>query len=86
MAIALTEMQYSKLISDFFAWFKNILLVKIKNNSNYLFKTNYSLANRYLKKPQRLEFLRNKSLYLGCWTQDLDLTSWDDVAIPHGQG
>lgn len=33
-------MQYGKLILDFFAWFKNILLVKIENNSNYLFKRN----------------------------------------------
>lgn len=62
MAIALTEMQYGKLISDFFAWFKKIFLLKIKNNSNYLFKTNYSLTKRYWKKPQRLEFLGNKSL------------------------
>jgi len=40
MAIALTAMQYGKLISDFFVWFKNILSLKIENNSNYLFKTN----------------------------------------------
>lgn len=45
MAIALTAMQYSNLISDFFAWFKNILLVKIENNSNYRFKTNKLLPH-----------------------------------------
>lgn len=40
MAIAFTTMQYGKLTSDFFALFKNILPVKIENNSNYLFKRN----------------------------------------------
>lgn len=45
MAIALTAMQYGKLISDFFAWLKNTLSVKIKSNSNYLFKTSKLLPH-----------------------------------------
>lgn len=45
MAIALTAMQYGKLTSDFFALFKNILPVKIENNSNYLFKRNKLLPH-----------------------------------------
>lgn len=63
MAIALTAMQYGKLISDFFAWFKNILSVKIENNSNYLFKTNKLRPHwEIFEKPQRFEFLGGKSL------------------------